>query len=140
MNATSAIPTISYKDPAAAIAWLRDAFGFQDHLIVPGDDNKIIHAELRLGEVIVMISAVHSGSPYSKLIMHPEDSGGFETNGFYIVVDAPDVVYESAKKAGAKIAIDLKDETYGGRGFTCFDPEGHLWTFDSYDPWQAKVK
>ena len=31
--------------------------------------------------------------------------------------------------------IDIKDGDYGGRGFTCRDPEGHLWNFGSYDPW-----
>src|ERR1700712_2766023 len=102
MNASAAIPTLSYKDPAAAITWLINAFGFQDHLIVPGENNTVLHAELRLGEVMIMISPVHSGSPYSKLIMHPSDSGGFETQSFYIVVDEPDAVYESAKKAGAR--------------------------------------
>ena len=40
-----------------------------------------------------------------------------------------------AQAAGAEIVIDIKDEDYGGRGFTCRDPEGHVWSFGSYDPW-----
>ncbi len=40
-----------------------------------------------------------------------------------------------AKAAGAKIVIDIKDEDYGGRGYTCRDPEGHIWNFGTYDPW-----
>ena len=39
--------------------------------------------------------------------------------------------------AGAKVAMDLVDEEYGGRGYSCLDPEGHLWNFGSYDPWAA---
>jgi uncharacterized glyoxalase superfamily protein PhnB len=31
--------------------------------------------------------------------------------------------------------MEIKDEEYGGRGFTCSDPEGHLWSFGTYDPW-----
>lgn len=36
------------------------------------------------------------------------------------------------------IVIDIKDEDYGGRGFSCRDLEGHLWNFDTYDPSEAK--
>ena len=35
----------------------------------------------------------------------------------------------------AKIAIEIKDEDYGGRDFSCYDLEGHLWSFGTYDPW-----
>ncbi len=40
-----------------------------------------------------------------------------------------------ARAAGAQIVLDLKDQDYGGRDFSCFDLEGHLWTIGSYDPW-----
>ena len=43
-----------------------------------------------------------------------------------------------AKAAGASFVIDIKDEDYGGRGFTCRDPEGHLWNVGTYDPWEAE--
>jgi uncharacterized glyoxalase superfamily protein PhnB len=39
------------------------------------------------------------------------------------------------KTAGAEILIDIKTEDYGGRGFTCRDLEGHIWSFGTYDPW-----
>lgn len=44
-------------------------------------------------------------------------------------------MYRKAKAAGAHIAIEIKDEDYGGRGFSCHDPEGQLWNVGSYDPW-----
>jgi hypothetical protein len=40
-----------------------------------------------------------------------------------------------AKPAGAKIGTEIKDEDYGGPGFSCYELEGHLWSFGSYDPW-----
>jgi uncharacterized glyoxalase superfamily protein PhnB len=46
-----------------------------------------------------------------------------------------DAVYVRAKATGAKIVIEIKDEDYGGRGFSCYDLEGHLWSFGTYDPW-----
>ena len=47
-------------------------------------------------------------------------------------------VYRRAQAAGAEIVIEIKDEDYGGRGFSCRDPEGHLWNVGTYDPSRAK--
>ncbi len=140
MSASAIIPSITYLDADAAIHWLCEAFGFEEHLIVPGDNRRILHAELRFGEVMIMVGSSDSGSEFSKLIRHPQDIGGFETQSPYLVVKNPDELYERATKAGAKIAIDIKTEEYGGRGFSCYDLEGHLWSFGSYDPWDAPVK
>lgn len=44
-----------------------------------------------------------------------------------------DTVYRRAKAARAEIVVEIKDEDYGGRVFSCRDPEGHLWNI----PWKA---
>jgi uncharacterized glyoxalase superfamily protein PhnB len=44
-------------------------------------------------------------------------------------------VYRSAKAAGAEMVRDIADMEYGGRAFTCRDPEGHVWSVGSYNPW-----
>jgi uncharacterized glyoxalase superfamily protein PhnB len=54
------------------------------------------------------------------------------TGSTYVVVDDPDAAYARATTAGARVVRDLKDEDYGGRGFTVSDPEGNLWSFGSY--------
>ena len=41
------------------------------------------------------------------------------------------------KAAGAEIVLDIKTQDYGGRDYTARDPEGHVWTFGTYDPWVA---
>lgn len=138
MNATAIIPSITYSNASEAIEWLCNAFGFQKHLIVPGSDGKIIHAELTLGNVMIMIGSSESGTEFSKHIKTPSQLEGFETQSPYIVIDNPDSLYANAKKYGAKIVIDIKTEDYGGRGFTCYDIEGHLWSFGSYNPWKTK--
>ena len=43
-----------------------------------------------------------------------------------------------AKAAGAKILSELEKKEYGGESFTCSDPEGHIWYFGTYDPWEAQ--
>ena len=52
-----------------------------------------------------------------------------------VVVDA-DAHYKKAVEKGAEVVLDIKDEDYGGRGYTCKDLEGHLWSFGTYNPWK----
>ena len=134
------IPTLTYNNVTAAIDWLCNAFGFQRHLIILGKDGKIVHPELTFGNVMIMVGPSESGTEYSQLIKTPGEFGGMETQSPYIVSDDLDTLYTNAKKNGAKIAIDIKIEEYGGRGFTCYDPEGHIWNFGSYDPWKTENK
>jgi len=112
------IPSINYRDEPAAIEWLCEAFGFEKQLIVPNDDGTIAHAQLSFGNGMVMIGSL------------PDSE--FTT---YVVVADADVSYARAKAAGAEIVREIKDEDYGGRGFTCRDLDGHLWSFGTYDPW-----
>jgi uncharacterized glyoxalase superfamily protein PhnB len=131
---TSVIPCLRYRDAPAAIEWLCRAFGFEKHLVVPGPDGTIAHAQLSFGNGMVMLgSAVES--EFGHLMKQPDELGGVETQSPYLIVTDADATYASAKAAGARMVLDIKDEDYGGRGFSCRDPEGHLWNVGTYDPW-----
>ena len=65
----------------------------------------------------------------------PKDLNGINTQTPYIIVEEIDDHYSRAIAAGAKIVLDIKDEDYGGRGYSCQDPEGYIWNFGSYNPW-----
>src|SRR5215813_4927705 len=65
----------------------------------------------------------------------PAALGGTTQSPYLVVADA-DSIYHSAVATGAEIVIEIKDEDYGGRGFCCRDPEGHLWNVGTYDPWK----
>ncbi|MGE3160200.1 MAG: VOC family protein, partial [Xanthobacteraceae bacterium] len=82
---------------------------------------------------MIMVGSVKD-TEYGRLLRQPRDVGG-ETQTVYVVVADVAAHYARARKAGAEIVIDIKDEDYGGRDYTCRDPEGHIWTFGSYDPW-----
>lgn len=73
---------------------------------------------------------------YGKLIKSPVSLDGNNTQAPYIVVEKIDEHYENAVAAGAKILMEIKDEEYGGRGYTCKDIEEFMWNFGSYDPWE----
>ena len=129
-----AIPTLSYQDAKAAIDWLGRAFGFEPRLVVPGPDDTVAHAQLVVDGVMVMLATARDDE-FGAFQQPPR--GRACTQSPYIIVDDPDAHYERATAAGAKVAMDMVDEDYGGRGYSCLDPEGHLWNFGSYDPWDS---
>jgi uncharacterized glyoxalase superfamily protein PhnB len=132
---SAVIPALRYRNAPAAIDWLCRVFGFEKQLIVPNDDGTIAHAQLRLGGGMIMLGTVQD-TPFGRLMKQPDEIGGAETQSAYLVVPDADAVHLRAKAAKAEIVLDIKDEDYGGRGFTCRDLEGHLWTVGTYDPWE----
>ncbi|MCY1270269.1 hypothetical protein D9M71_337820 [compost metagenome] len=134
MAGSAAIPCLRYRDAPAAITWLCNTFGFVEHLVVAEKDGSIAHAQLNLGTGMIMLGSVRDND-YGRHLRQPDENGGLGTQGIYLVVADVDAVHARALAAGATIVLPLKDEDYGGRGFTCRDPEGHLWSIGSYDPW-----
>ena len=129
------IPTLRYRDAAAAIEWLCRAFGFERRLVVPGEHGRIEHAQLVLGNGMIMLGTQRDDE-FGKLQKTPAEIGGVGTQSPYIIVADADAHHARAVAAGAKVVYALKDEDYGGRGYSCRDPEGHLWSFGTYDPWK----
>ncbi len=136
MQHSSVIPSLRYRDAPAAIGWLVRVLGFEKRLVVSDGNNGIAHATLTLGNGMIMLSSV-SDTPFNKLMKQPDEIGGAETQCCYLVVPDADAVHERVLAASAQVVIAIKDEDYGGRGFSCLDPEGHLWNVGSYDPWAA---
>ena len=132
---STVMPTMRYRDAPAAIEFLCRVIGFEKHLVVPGADGSIAHAQLVLGHGMLMLGSASNGSEYGQRIRQPDEIGGFETQSAYVVVADADAVHERARADGWSIVIALKDEGYGGRGFSCMDPEGRLWNVGSHDPW-----
>lgn len=129
------VPTMRFRDAPAAIDWLCRAFGFEKHLIVPGEGGRIDHAQLVLGDGMIMLGST-SDNEYGRLMKQPRDVGG-NTATVYVIVPDADAHYARAKTAGAEIFMDIADMDYGGRAYGCFDIEGHIWAFGTYDPWRA---
>jgi uncharacterized glyoxalase superfamily protein PhnB len=133
---STVIPCLRYRDAQRMIAWLGEVFGFESHAVYDDGAGGIGHAELTLGTGMIMLGSARDDT-FGRAQAQPEALGG-TTQSPYVVVADPDEVYRRAKAGGAEIVIEIKDEDYGGRGFSCRDPEGHLWNVGSYDPWQAK--
>jgi uncharacterized glyoxalase superfamily protein PhnB len=134
-SGSTVIPALHYRDAPAAIDWLCNAFGFKKQAVYPNPDGTIAHAQLTLGNGMVMVSSQNKDTAYGKLLIEPQEIGEKETQTPYLVVSDCDEVYATAKAAGAQMVIDIADMDYGGRAFTCRDAEGHIWNIGSYDPW-----
>jgi uncharacterized glyoxalase superfamily protein PhnB len=128
-QASSIIPSLRYRDAAAAIDWLERAFGLERRAVHAGDDGTIVHAELTLGGGMVMLGSERDGD------------GGFGSHAGhgwqYVVVDDPDARFARAVAAGAQVVRELEDQPYGSRDFSVRDLEGNLWSFGTYDPWRS---
>lgn len=128
------IPTVRYKNARAMIDWLNSAFGFQEHLVIPGENDNIAHAQLTLGNGMIMLGS-SVNDEFGRLQQPPGSLTGPVFQSPYIIVVDIEKHYKRALAAGAIIAMPLKAEDYGGKSYSCWDPEGHLWSFGSYNPW-----
>lgn len=129
------IPTLRYRDAVKAVEWLCDAFGFEKHLVVPGDDGSIAHAQLVFGNGMVMLGSARNDSfdALQSPLKSPDEP---VSQSPYIVVQDVDEHHARAVAAGASITMPPEDQDYGGRLYSCRDFEGNLWNFGSYDPWE----
>ncbi len=127
------VPGLRYVDAPAAIELLCAAFGFEKHMVVPGDNGKIAHAQLTFRNSMIMLGSVREGE-YDDLLIQPTDAGAV-TQAPYVIVDDVDAHCSRARAAGAEIVMEPADQDYGGRLYSCRDIERHLWNFGSYDPW-----
>ena len=115
-------PYLLYEDVDGALDWLTRAFGFRERMRIPGTDGKSSHAEMEYEDGIVMMGC--PGPQYQ----NPKRVGQV-TQNLYVYVDDVDKHFEKAKKEGATILEEPKDQFYGDRRYGAVDPEGHHWYF-----------
>ena len=133
MDQSNIIPTMRYRDAYAAIDWLCDVLGFERHLVVPDGTDGVAHAQLTLGNGMVMLGSARENDDDAVV---PSTPTGNLTQSAYVVVKDIEGSYGRVKDAGANIVMALEEQDYGGSLYAVRDPEGQLWNVGSYDPWQ----
>jgi uncharacterized glyoxalase superfamily protein PhnB len=126
-------PTMTYRDAAKMIDWLERAFGFRKQVAYTSEDGKVIHAELAVGDRLMMMGTAKDDTAFGKVVRPPADVGA-TTQAVYVAVPNADTLYARARAAGAEIVMELTDQPYGSRDFICKDPEGQVWCFGTYAP------
>jgi uncharacterized glyoxalase superfamily protein PhnB len=131
---STAIPGMRYRNPRKMIDWLCFTFGFTRKAVYDDGCGGVAHAELTLGDGMIMLGSARDDD-FGK-VQQPAAIDRPVTQSTYIVVPDADAVYAKAKANGATIVLDISDKDYGGRDFTCRDPEGQVWSVGTYDPWK----
>lgn len=97
--APDVIPAIRCEDAQASVEWLERAFGFERHMVVEGDGNRIDHAQMRVGSGMVMLGSAREGDRFSA---RPPRELGALTASFYVIVDHPDAHRDRTRAAGRR--------------------------------------
>lgn len=118
------LPHLVYQNLPAAIAWLREAFGFEEHYRYgPPDDPQ--GAQLHLGDAWIMVRTSREGSASPK-------QAGIWTQSLTVFIENVEEHYERAKSRGARITEEPHETIYGEFQYGAVDPEGHHWLFSRH--------
>jgi uncharacterized glyoxalase superfamily protein PhnB len=133
------VATLRYRDVVGATEWLCAAFGFRTQHVIRHEDGSIHYAMLAYGG--------------DTIILFPADdlNAATQTNGpgtdcapslqsCYCIIDDVEAHYRNAEAQGAFIVEELGDYEFIGSGYSCRDPEGHVWNFGTRDPRQLRVE
>ena len=120
-------PYMTVRDAARAIEFYKQAFGAVERGAMKGQDGKIVHAELMIGDSIVMLA--DEFPEYGS--MSPLSTGG-SGMGLHIYVEDVDSAFDRAVKAGAKVDMPVSDMFWGDRYGKLADPFGHKWSIATH--------
>jgi len=119
------ISSLIYKDNRAAMKWLERAFGFDASEVLVDSRDNIVHAEMTHGDGVIMI-----GSEFTEWARSPASVGGTNTQRIHVrIEEGIDEHCERARKAGATIIAEPREQFYGERTYAARDLEGHHWNF-----------
>jgi uncharacterized glyoxalase superfamily protein PhnB len=123
-------PYLYYEDGGAAVAFLCDVLGFVERVVTRRGDGGLLHAEVAIDEDVVMLGTPvdEDGKPKSQQALR---ALGMRHGSVMCFVDDIDGHYQRACAGGAKVTSELATQSYGPRGYTAEDPEGHVWHFSS---------
>ena len=124
-------PTVFYRDPKAALAWLEKAFGFEIALLVTDPAGEVGHAEMSFRGARIGVGGEWSGPQLGEArILSPASLEGAGTQFIRVELEGGlDDHCAQARAAGARITQAPEEQFYGARTYRALDPEGHVWTF-----------
>ena len=114
-------------DCARALAFYKEAFGAKERMRMPGPDGKIAHAEIKVGDSIVMMSDEMPPMPGQPGTYKSPRAAGLSTSGLFLYLNDVDAAFDRAVKAGCTVRQPLTDMFWGDRYGQVIDPFGHTW-------------
>jgi|ERR671937_26716 PhnB protein len=120
-------PYLAVDDAAQAIEYYKKAFGARERVRMDAPDGKIAHAELEIGDSLVMLS-----DPFPQASTRPPKELGGTSASVFMYVEDVDAVVQQAVDAGAKITMEVADQFWGDRFGSVTDPFGQLWSIATH--------
>ena len=120
-------PALVIKEAAEAIEFYKKAFGAEVVMNLTGPQNSIVHAEIKIGNSIIMISGEWPGHH----VQSPGTVGGTTTT-LHVYTDDVDASHKRAVEAGAKENMPPADMFWGDRYSSVSDPYGHSWSLATH--------
>jgi PhnB protein len=119
----TATPYLAVDDAAEALEYYKKAFGAKERGRMEAPDGKIGHAEIQIGDSLVMLS-----DPFPQASTRtPKELGG-TTASVFLYVENVDAFVQRAVDAGATVSMEVADQFWGDRFGTITDPFGHSWS------------
>lgn len=124
----SVTPMFVFKDARKAIDFYKRALGAVERYVLPTPDGRgVMHAELRIGDSIIMMGEESSDCPYKSA----QTIGGSPVS-FYLYVEDADKAFEAAVAAGAEARMPVQEMFWGDRMGTVEDPFGYSWSLAAH--------
>ena len=106
-------PTLTQADAAQTIDFCKRAFGAKEKMRMPGPAGKIMHAEIQIGDSLIMLSDAVQDQP--------------QPAALFLYVPDVDKAFAKAVKAGATVLMPVQDMFWGDRFGRIADPAGNKW-------------
>ena len=126
------MPSVFYRDPKAALAWLEKVFGMEVGMLVVDAEGRIGHAEVNWRGAAISVGGEWASPELAgpAAMKSPASIGGVNTQFIRLFLDEGlDEHCAKAKAAGARIVQEPADQFYGARVYRALDLEGHVWNF-----------
>jgi uncharacterized glyoxalase superfamily protein PhnB len=120
-------PFLTVRDAERAIEFYKNAFGAESRGVMKGPDGKVMHAEIKIGDSVVMLSDEFPDFG----AVSPQGLGG-SPMGLHIYVNDVDTSFDRAVKAGAQVEMPVMDQFWGDRYGRLKDPFGHKWSIATH--------
>jgi PhnB protein len=118
----TATPYLTVNDASAAIDFYQNAFGATEYVRLADPGGKVMHAEIRIGNIPIMLADEFPDMGYRS----PKALGGSAVS-ILLYVENADALFESAIASGATVTMPVQDHFDGDRRGTLTDPFGHTW-------------
>ena len=126
-------PYLAINGAAQAVEWYKKAFGAKELRREATPDGKLIHARIRIGDSILMMSDVFPGAGHKDPL-----ALGAASVTFHVYSNNVDALWQKAVEAGAKVDMPLGDMFWGERYGQLSDPFGHSWSVSMQIPMSKK--